>query len=162
MTLGTLFYTGHAPQGAPIPVMHQHVAGMSRRSFLRAAGAAGGFAVASRWMWPTVASAAPKASATPRPIPEFLPGSAFDNPDNTHLFHILPPMGPQMGQYIEPITITDFKGKIGRCHLIGTGQGRSRESDRNAKYNFDVDVAFMQGSFVGSDGRKHHGTFGFL
>jgi hypothetical protein len=161
MTLGTLFYPGHAPEGAAIPVMHQHLPGMSRRSFLRAAGAAGGLAVGSRWLWPTVASATPKASATPRPIPEGLPGSVFD-PGNTHFFHILPPVGPQMGQYVEPITITDFKGKVGRCHVIGTGTGTPRTSNSKGAYAFDVDMGFMQGSFVGSDGREHHGTFGFL
>jgi len=138
----------------------QHLGLMSRRRFVQAAGAAGGLAVASRWLWPSVASAAPKASASPPPIPETLSGADFGDPSNTHVFHILPPLPPQNGQYIEPITIFDFEGFVGRTEVTSTGTGTA--DGKSKTYNFDVDMGFMQGKFVGTDGKTHHGTFGFV
>jgi hypothetical protein len=138
-----------------------HLHAMSRRGFLKAAGAAGGVAVASRWWWPTVASAAPKEVA-PRPIPEGLPASVFGDANNKHFLHILPPFGPQNGQYVEPITITDFKGSVGRCEVTGTGKGTPTKANAEGSYNFDVDMGFMQGVFVGTDGRRHEATYGFV
>jgi hypothetical protein len=29
-------------------------------------------------------------------------------------------------------------------------------------YAFDADVRFMQGEYVGADGRLNHGSFGFI
>ena len=159
MSLGMLSFAGHGPGGARTPLRHQHVPVLSRRGFMQAAGAAGGLAVASRWLSPTAASATPMTSRRmPRPIPETLSGADFGDATNTHVFHVLPPLGPQNGQYSEPITITDFQGVIGRTEVTGTGTG----TPSNKKYNFDVDMGFMQGVFVGSDGRQRHGTFGFV
>jgi hypothetical protein len=169
MSLGMLSYAGYRPAGTGAPVGHQHLSGLSRRGFLKAAGAAGSLAVASGWVWPDVASAASKGSATrrrsatPRPIPETLSGAAdFGDPTNSHVFHILPPMPPQKGQYIEPITITDFKGVIGRTEVTGTGKGTPTKANPKGVFNFDVDMGFMQGVFLGVDGRRHEATFGFV
>jgi hypothetical protein len=159
MSLGMLSFAGHGPVGARRPLRHEHGPLLSRRGFMQAAGAAGGLAVASRWLLPTAASAAPMTSRRmPRPIPETLSGADFGDPSNTHVFHILPPLGPQNGQYSDPITITDFQGVIGRTEVTGTGTGTPNKT----KYNFDVDMGFMQGVFVGTDGRQRHGTFGFV
>ncbi len=76
------------------------------------------------------------------------------------MFHILPPLPPQNGQYIEPITIFDFEGFVGRTEVTGTGTGTA--DGKSKTYNFDVDMGFMQGKFVGTDGKTHHGTFGFV
>jgi hypothetical protein len=169
MSLGLLSYAGYRPADTGPPVRHQHPHGLSRRGFLTAAGAAGGLAVASQWLWPDMASAAPtrsatrRRSATPRPVPETLSGAAdFGDPTNTHVYHILPPMPPQNGQYIEPITITDFKGASGRTEVTGTGRGTPTKASPTGAYNFDVDMAFMQGVFIGVDGRRHETTFGFV
>lgn len=159
MSLGLLSFAGSGREGARTPLGHQHSPLLSRRGFMQAAGEAGGLAAASRWLWPTAASAEPMSSRrTPRPIPETLSGADFGDPSNQHVFHILPPLGPQNGQYSEPITITDFKGVIGRTEVTGTGTGTPGKT----KYNFDVDMGFMQGVFIGSDGRQRHGTFGFV
>ena len=143
---------------------HEHFGLMSRRRFVQAAGAAGGLAVASKWLWPSVASATPTASATPRPIPETISGTDLGDSSNTHVFHILPPFPPQNGQYIEPITIFDFEGVVGRTEVTGTGSGTGTGTNegKSKTYNFDVDMGFMKGKFVGKDGKTHHGTFGFV
>jgi hypothetical protein len=160
MSLGMLSFADYTPGGPPVLLKHQHLGLMSRRRFVQAAGAAGGLAVASRWLWPSVASATPTASGSPRPIPETLSGADFGDPNNTHVFHILPPLPPQNGQYIEPITIFDFEGAIGRTEVTGTGKGTTQGHSKT--YNFDVDMGFMHGLFVGKDGKKHRGTFGFV
>jgi hypothetical protein len=165
MSLGLLSCAEYRTVGTAAPIGHRHLAGLSRRGFLKAAGAAGSLAVASQWLWPEAASAEPKRSralATPRPIPETLSGAVFGDPTDSHLFHILPPFPPQNGQYIEPITITDFKGAVGRTEVTGTGKGTPSETNPTGAYNFDVDMAFMQGVFPGIDGRRHEGTFGFV
>jgi hypothetical protein len=46
--------------------------------------------------------------------------------------------------------------------VIGTGQGTPTTTNPKGAYNFDVDMGFMQGSFVGTDDKKQHGTFGFV
>ena len=159
MSLGMLSFAGYGQGGASTPLRHQHVPLLSRRGFMQAAGAAGGLAVASHWLRPTAASATPMSSrGMPQPIPETLSGADFGDPSNGHVFHILPPLGPQNGQYSEPITITDFQGVIGRTEVTGTGTGTPGKT----KYNFDVDMGFMQGVFVSADGRQRHGTFGFV
>lgn len=89
--------------------------------------------------------------AQPRPIP-----GGFDesfNPVPKHPFiHVLPPaLGFEMS------TITDFRGKI----AAGETQGTARGSD-GSTYSFDTDMRFMQGTYVGRDGRTRDGAFGFV
>lgn len=111
---------------------------LSRREAIRAA--AGGTAVVlgSGLLAPGLAEAK-EASVAPKPIPETLfPGAPF---------HVLPPSSE------EPSTITDFNGFVGATDIQGTGTGGLL---------FDVDMRFMQGKYVGVDGKLHHGTFGFV
>ena len=54
-------------------------------------------------------------------------------------------------------TITDFDGVI----AAGEIQGRARGSD-GSRYTFDTDMRFMQGTYVGTDGRRRTGSFGFV
>jgi hypothetical protein len=54
-------------------------------------------------------------------------------------------------------TITDFNGVVGAAELQGTASGSDGSS-----YTFDTDMRFMQGSYVGLDGRVYEGAFGFV
>jgi len=89
--------------------------------------------------------------AQPRPIP-----GGFDESFNLvprHPFiHVLP---PSLG--FEMSTITDFRGKI----AAGETQGTALGSD-GTTYTFDTDMRFMQGTYVGRDGRARDGSFGFV
>jgi hypothetical protein len=49
---------------------------------------------------------------------------------------------------------TDFNGTAGAAHIRGTAN--------SGAYNFDADMRFMQGTYVGIDGRVQRGTFGFI
>ena len=88
--------------------------------------------------------------AQPKPIP-----GGFDqnfNPVPTDPFiHVLPPaVGFEMS------TITDFRGV-----LATEVQGKARGSD-GSTYTFDADMRFMRGHYIGRNGRKRWGTFGFV
>jgi len=98
-----------------------------------------------------VAPAFASAAAQPKPIPGGL--DADFNPVPTHPFiHILPPaLGFEMS------TITDFRGTIAAADIQGTAHG----SD-GSKYTFDADMRFMRGRYVGRDGRRRWGSFGFI
>jgi len=89
--------------------------------------------------------------AQPRPIP-----GGFDqnfNPVPHHPFiHVLPPaLGFEMS------TITDFKGVVAATEVQGTARG----SD-GSTYTFDADMRFMRGHYIGRDGHRRWGSFGFV
>lgn len=136
--------------------MHDHAgevpsAGVSRRQFLGTAGATGvGLGLGSGLLTSAVAVADSGGSAVlPRPIP-----SGFVTPVGVFIHHHLP------GRGIEASQITDFKGTIGLAQLAGTGTGTLNGT--SSKLNFQIDNRFMQGTYVGVDGKRHQGTFGFL
>jgi hypothetical protein len=87
----------------------------------------------------------------PKPIPggfdqnfNIVPSGAF--------IHVLPPI---IG--FEMATITDFRGAIAAAEIQGTAQGTD-----GTQYTFDTDMRFMQGTYVGMDGRQYQGSFGFI
>jgi hypothetical protein len=120
---------------------------MSRRRFvgITAAGVAGLELL-------RVPSAFGSSTAAPKPIP-----GGFTLPDFTPVpagadVHVLPPaIGFEMS------TITDFNGVVAAADIQGAATG----SD-GSTFGFDTDMRFMDGEFVGEDGRLHHGTFGFV
>jgi hypothetical protein len=91
-------------------------------------------------------------TAAPRPIPggfrlpDFTPVAS--DPD-VHFF--LP------GITFEMSTITDFVGLVGGSETRGTAHGTD-----GSTHVFDCDMRFMQGLYVGLDGRQHIGSFGFI
>ena len=113
---------------------------LSRRSFL----------------WTTTATAAgivmaKSDGAAPKPIPggfQFTPGGPF--------FHV------SGGPGGENSTITDFNGFIGAAFINGTGTGRDLNTGAQSQLNFDSDMRFMQGEYIGVDGKPYHGTFAFV
>jgi len=93
-------------------------------------------------------------SVLPRPIPG---GLQFLAPDDTELFHVYPP-----APGFELSTITDFNGYIGTGHAIGTATARDLATGEETPLLTDLDMRFMQGLYVGVDGKHHQGTFGFF
>ena len=136
--------------------MHNHAgevpsAGVSRRLFLGAAGATGvGLSLGAGLLTPVAAMAdGGESTVLPRPIP-----SGFVTPVGVFIHHHLPARG------IEASQITDFRGTIGLAELSGTGTGTLNGTSK--KLNFQMDNRFMQGTYVGVDGQRHQGTFGFI
>jgi hypothetical protein len=126
-------------------------AAVSRRQFLGTAGVTGaGLALGSGPLTPAAAVADDNGSTVlPRPIP-----SGFVTPVGVFIHHHLP------GRGIEASQITDFKGTIGLAQLSGTGTGTI--NGKSTTLNFELDNRFMQGTYVGVDGKRHRGTFGFI
>lgn len=127
------------PQPSQRPVGHAHFweRALSRRQIIKTA--AGGTAIvlgSSVWR-PGMAQAA-RTPAKPNPIPLTLDGTSF---------HVLL---PGQGEFS---SITDFNGFVGIAAVTGTGTDG---------LTFDTDVRFMQGVYVGVDGKVYRSTFGFV
>jgi hypothetical protein len=54
-------------------------------------------------------------------------------------------------------TITDLKGVVAGSEIRGIAHG----SD-GSRWDFDTDMRFMSGTYVGLDGRLRQGAFGFI
>jgi hypothetical protein len=123
---------------------------LSRRQLLRRSAVAFGGIAGLGLLDPSLVLGA-ASTAAPRPIPggfdenfNLVPSGAF--------IHVLPP-----GIGFEMSTITDFNGVVGGSETRGTARG----SD-GTTYDFDCDMRFMQGVYVGIDGRVHNASFGFI
>jgi hypothetical protein len=91
-------------------------------------------------------------TAAPRPIPGGFELTNFTFvPSDPDLHFLLPGIGFEMS------TITDFVGVVGGSETRGTARG----SD-GTTYSFDCDMRFMEGLYIGLDGRPHFGSFGFI
>jgi len=121
------------------------------------AGAAGGVLLSSSFL-STSRAALPVA---PQPIPG---GLQFLFPDPT-VFHVEAPGYPGSGLLPatnDPSVITDFNGYVGVAYLTGMGTHTDRTSGKVSRLPFEVDLRFMKGVYVGTDGKSYDGTFGFI
>jgi hypothetical protein len=97
--------------------------------------------------------------AQPNPIPgglaPFAPFAVFihHNPLN--------PAVP-LANINDPSQITDFKGFVGLTHIRGGGTGTDTTSGTSMPLAYQADMGFSQGEFIGSDGKRHGGTFAFV
>ena len=148
---------GSPHQGSPLKhrdevtghIGHRHFwqrAAMSRRGFL----GAGMAATAGLLLTPSFAGAdGAVTGATPSPIPG---GFVFDG----KLFHNYAP-GVFDAVDADPSGITDFNGHVGYAVIDGSGIGRTASGP--VPLSYEVDLRFMQGVYVGVDGRRRRGTF---
>jgi hypothetical protein len=126
---------------------------LSRRQLLRGGAAAlGGVAGLSVLDPSPVLGSLGSRTAAPRPIPGGLSLTTFEFVPTGADLHFF---GPGIG--MEMSTITDFNGVVGGSETRGTAHG----SD-GVQYDFDCDMRFMRGVYVGLDGRLHGGSFGFI
>jgi hypothetical protein len=149
MSLGLLPH----PPNRVYPPPRRWVPPLSRRGLLGGASAAALLAAGARGL----ARPAAAAGTGPKPVPGGI------NPFGTGLFHVYDFGG-------EPATITDFRGTVGIARVAGSGtvtKGTAGVASATpvatgGKLVFDVDMRFMQGTYVGEDGKEHDGTFGFI
>jgi hypothetical protein len=125
------------------------VRGLSRRQMLgRSAAVVGGFAGLGLL---DAGSVLARPTSAPGPIPGGFDEN-FGIVASDPFIHVLPP-----GIGFEMSTITDLNGVVGASEIRGTAHG----SDDTA-YDFDTDIRFMRGVYVGLDGRMRQGAFGFV
>ena len=126
---------------------HAHSHALSRRRLLQA-GVATGAAVIAGGLAGSVQTFASSNPGTPTPVPG---NAAFGG---LHVYSV----GPNS----ENSAITDFRGTVGAAIVDGTGVAHDRHTGKNEKLLFDSDMRFMQGTFRGTDGANHEGTFAFI
>jgi len=124
----------------------ERAAAHSRRSFLQA-----GVALAAGMAIPPVLNSAPE-----HPLPKPIPGG-LDLLGNGNIFHVyLPGTAPELS------TIGDFNGVLGATEILGNWSGGGVTPPAGTPLVFDADVRFMDGEYIGRDGRNHQGTFAFV
>jgi hypothetical protein len=142
---------------------------LSRRRFGRTAAGAAGLAAGAGLGLPAVAQAQPpppagidalaplEGPAAPKPIPS-----------NRVVFGVTihhfgpPPAGPdRLQQMGDQSQIFDFDGVVTANRVTGTGRGTDTRTGETKEMPFLADMGFMQGAYVGEDGRRRQGTFGF-
>jgi hypothetical protein len=141
------------------PFGHSHFweRALSRRQLL--AGTAG-VAVGTAFGLPAFARAASPGSAMPRPIPG---GTTIDGLGLFHFYFPTShnPVGAtstiESGRG-DPSTITDFNGFLG----VGEWAGGTGKDQKGTTLYWAADVRFMDGEYVGLDGRRHQGAFAFV
>jgi hypothetical protein len=148
--------------------MHAHLHGavtIDRRRFVQGAAATAAAAgVAGPLAWPEGAEAGGRGDRVdPVPAPKPIPGG-IDVPPLIHVF-VPGPEGQVLeftqtvlqGFDVEPSTITDFDGFTALAYLLGTATGSDGQ-----QYNLEVDIRSFEGEYVGEDGSRNFGTFGFI
>jgi len=127
---------------------------LTRRQFLATTGLAGGAVVTSSLWMPLIAQAS--GSAAPTPIPY---GSVVEIKPlglGPKLFHFL---FPQLNT--DESSIFNFKGTVGVAEISGPGVAR-HNGELVPNTTFGSDNRFMKGTYIGVDGKRHHGTFAFI
>ncbi len=136
---------------------------LSRRGFLGlTAGAVAGVATSSLSV-PALASEQggheEELVAAPRPIPGGVTVSPPQISPPAVLIHHFP-FTTAVVPFREPSEITDFRGFVSTCRVTGRGTGTDARGTR-ARLAYQVDNGIMDGRYIGLDGRRHEGTFGF-
>jgi hypothetical protein len=143
------------PQNAPYRG-HAHFweRAMARRQFIRATAGSTAAVLGAGLAVPVLAHDAPATTVLPNPIPG---GQQFAVvPPTSEFFHVLGP-----GPNTENATITDFDGALAAAHILGTAT-EIQGATVTPGLLLDGDLRFMQGLYVGVDGRRYQGTFGFF
>jgi hypothetical protein len=138
---------------------------VSRRHFIRgAAGAAGaGIVLGAALPMPARAQAAhPECPVVPRPIPHITLTPRNQAVGGAHFFFPGPVEGINADTGHDPSIITDFRGTIAQADLDFRGIGTDLKTGKSATYDFNCDIRFMDGVFVGLDTEVHQGTIGFI
>jgi hypothetical protein len=148
------------------PVGHGHFweRALSRRQLLGRSAGLAGVALGSALAWPTMATAQAPGQEEPRPIP----GGTTLGPFGLFHFYFptsLNPVGAtdtiDSGRG-DPALITDFNGFIGSGEWgapLAPGTGTDQT---DTTLYWTGDIRFMDGEYVGLDGRHRQGTFVFI
>src|SRR6266403_3976883 len=127
-----------------------------RRSFLRRAASIAGLGLGSGLCIPERVQAAPGKKEddgkAKNVLPKPIPGGVSPLGIFIHHFPVVP-TGTPLQSLTEPSQIMDFKGLVGLDRIRGAGSGKGFPS-----LAFQADLGFMQGVFIGQDGKRHHGT----
>jgi hypothetical protein len=100
-----------------------------------------------------------RASGIPNPMPATIAPLA---PFAIRIHHRPPTPGQPLANLNEPSQMTDFNGYVGITRILGGGTGINTETGETQALAFQADMGFNQGTFIGTDGIRHEGTFAFV
>jgi len=95
----------------------------------------------------------------PNPIPG---GVTALKPFGIFIHHNPLNLATPLANISDPSQITDFDGFVGLTHIRGGGTGTDTATGATTRLAFQADMGFSQGKFIGTDGRRHEGTFAFV
>jgi hypothetical protein len=98
-------------------------------------------------------------SGSPNPIPATIAPFA---PFAIRIHHLPPMPGQPLANINEPSQITDFSGFVGVTRILGGGTGINTDTGETRPLAFQADMGFNQGTFIGTDGHRHEGSFAFV
>jgi len=146
------------------------IAELSRRSFFARAATAGGAVLLSSndpaKVWADDDTSSCGLCNFPVPIPHINmppPGGAhfyFPGPVDGSAVATDPSGAHPEGR--DPSVIFNFEGFIGAADLNLTGTGTDLTTGATAPYQFHIDMRFMNGVFVGTDGIQRKASFAFV
>jgi hypothetical protein len=138
---------------------------VSRRGFLRKAAGAG-TVLGTGLLGPGLLGARvddDHGDRTKEGRPNAVPGGVAPfAPFGIFIRHRPPTPGGPLTDISEPSQITDFSGFVGLTRIRGGGIGTNTETGETQDLAFQADMGFNQGTFIGTDDRRHEGTFGFV
>jgi hypothetical protein len=157
-----MWYPARHPSasGRPAPLAHAARPGgrlaisphpLPRRRLLRSAAAASALALGAR-LWSPAIDALAAGGDEALPIP-----GGNDFLEDGHFVHVFV---PAFGS--EPSTVNHFNGFVAAAEIQGTGTGTDTATGKTTRYYYDADMRFMDGEYIGADGRVRHGTFAFV
>jgi hypothetical protein len=137
---------------------HNPRPGGSRRAFFGRMATAGVLA-GGGLLRPTPARADEDDEGRPNPIPG---GVAPFAPFGIFIHHTPPDPALPLVNISDPSNITDFKGFVGYTRIRGGGTGTDTTTGASMPLAFQADMGFNLGEFIGTDGKHHEATFGFV
>jgi hypothetical protein len=157
-----MYFASQPPElRPPIPyVGHRHFRqkAVGRRLFLQSSAGATVLALGAGFGAALPASAAKGSLDSPTPIPGgTLLGQLIGFPNDDIIYHFY---FPAFGQ--EASTVTDFDGTVAAAEIQGSGTGKDTSTGATSTLYYDADMRFMQGSYIGVDGKLRQSTFGFI
>ncbi len=139
---------------------HFHLArGLSRRDFLKSAGAATAALMGAAMAPSMTAFAQGVRRGAPKPIPGgFELGGVFwhlEIPD--HPF--FPTGGPETE---DPSTIGDFDGQVALGYTAGMGERLDKVTGVAEQMAYEADLRIMKGAYIDINGTQRSGAFAFI
>ena len=142
---------------SPIAFAHAPECSLSRRRFVRIAVGAAGCALGAQGLWRPAALPAQSGGSMPKPVP-----GGTNTPWGVFVHHYPPKPGADLAAMDDPSQITDLDGWICNSRILGMGTGTDPRTGSATRYPFGADMGVMKGTYVGEDGKRHIGVFGFI
>lgn len=130
---------------------------ISRRRLVRIAVGTAGFALGAQGLWPPSTLQAQSGGAMPKPV-----SGGTGTPWGVFIHHYPPKPGGDLAAMDDPSQITDLDGWICNSRILGMGTGTDPRTGSTTRYPFGADMGIMKGTYVGEDGKRRTGAFGFI